>query len=206
MSEMKINFLKRIIINIFGIKVSYLRSYFEGKTIAIIGNAESILNFNFGSEIDQHDIVIRINNCDIKDPKSQGWKIDIWASSYPLSERIIEDILKVNIILWMSPKLEKMPRYSLKLLKKTFLYPYKDWKKLYKKIKARPTTGMMLVDFVTNRLNPLRISLYGFDFFKTKNINEEEIRKGTPHDFKREELIIRKIANDNEKVKIRGYI
>ena len=40
--------------------MSYLK-FIEGKTVAIVGPAQYMMGKNLGEEIDNHDIVVRIN-------------------------------------------------------------------------------------------------------------------------------------------------
>ena len=51
-------------------------------SVIIIGNSPSILLHEYGSLIDSHDVVIRINNCPTTGlEKFVGKKIDIWATT-----------------------------------------------------------------------------------------------------------------------------
>lgn len=62
--------------------------WFDGKRVAVVGNASSLFNYNFGEEIDKHQVVVRINRSSSicfpeKDAKeSQGVKTDVWAFSF----------------------------------------------------------------------------------------------------------------------------
>jgi hypothetical protein len=57
----------------------------QNKSVALIGNALSLYDYQFGEEIDNHDVVIRLNipgNIIYKNEKeliSTGKKIDIWC-------------------------------------------------------------------------------------------------------------------------------
>jgi hypothetical protein len=60
------------------------QNFVRGKSVAVVGNADSLFQSNYGDFIDSHDIVIRFNkpaifykNIDYK--KSHGEKIDAWA-------------------------------------------------------------------------------------------------------------------------------
>jgi hypothetical protein len=67
-----------------------MNHWIDRKTVAIIGNAESLFEMFLGGEIDAHDVVIRINRsasiCYKKDypeiEKTHGVKTDIWAFSF----------------------------------------------------------------------------------------------------------------------------
>jgi hypothetical protein len=54
------------------------------KSIAVVGNSDSLFSQEFGSEIDSHDLVIRFNKpanfyCDFNVNKTHGLKTDVWA-------------------------------------------------------------------------------------------------------------------------------
>jgi hypothetical protein len=38
-----------------------MKEWFEGKTVALIGNAMSLFEKTYGEEIDSHDVVVRLN-------------------------------------------------------------------------------------------------------------------------------------------------
>jgi hypothetical protein len=68
--------------------VSYKEINFEAivhdKSIAVVGNSNSLFSQEFGSEIDSHDFVIRFNKpatfyCDFDVSVTHGLKTDVWA-------------------------------------------------------------------------------------------------------------------------------
>jgi len=61
-----------------------LESIFKGKKVALVGNAESLLSQDKGSDIDSHDIVCRINlGPNLCGTKSHGNKTDVLFFSMP---------------------------------------------------------------------------------------------------------------------------
>ena len=59
-----------------------LKRFVEGKTIAVVGNGPGELGKGLGSEIDQHDIVIRINNHNLDGFENDyGRRTDVWAKA-----------------------------------------------------------------------------------------------------------------------------
>jgi hypothetical protein len=41
--------------------ITMSQKWFEGKTVAVVGNAQSLFNQKFGAQIDSHEVVVRIN-------------------------------------------------------------------------------------------------------------------------------------------------
>jgi hypothetical protein len=64
--------------------------WFNGKKVAIVGNATSLFEQSYGKDIDSHDVVVRINRaapiCFLKNKremkKTQGLRTDVWAFSF----------------------------------------------------------------------------------------------------------------------------
>ena len=57
--------------------------FVSGKSVAVVGNSQSLFNKNYGSLIDRHDVVIRFNKpanlyCD-EYLDTHGEKMDVWA-------------------------------------------------------------------------------------------------------------------------------
>jgi hypothetical protein len=62
--------------------------WFDRKRVAVVGNASSLFNSVFGKEIDNHEVVVRINRSSTicfpenDNEKSQGTRTDVWAFSF----------------------------------------------------------------------------------------------------------------------------
>lgn len=86
----------------------------EGKSIAVVGNAQSLFNKKYGKEIDAHDLVIRFNKfaplySDYDVTATHGNRVDIWAFwtvgafinkclSEPNTERLSDAFYNDNIV------------------------------------------------------------------------------------------------------------
>ncbi|QKF67965.1 glycosyltransferase, family 29 [Arcobacter venerupis] len=173
------------------LKEDKFKEFFNNKSIAIIGNAQSLFDQELGIEIDSHDIVIRMNSGMIKEPKSQGNKTTIWASSFPLKESEVNEKFNPKYVFWITPKLSVKPIYSIYLHKKMFMLPFSIWEELYQELnQIRPTTGLSIIYFILEHCNAQKVDLYGFDFFETKSFYLEKIRTDTPHDFLKEKNFV----------------
>jgi len=144
---------------------SKLKGFVTSKSILIVGNAQSALNKS--REIDTNfDIIVRIN---LGYPENKeefiGYRTDIWATSYEIDLETVNKKIAPKFILWMTPK--NQDKMSAFYKKNAILYPNDMWLRLKYLLKARPSTGCMVIDML-HHLNP-NITLLGFDFWKTKS-------------------------------------
>jgi len=70
--------------SVYSYKKTSFESLVEEKTVAVVGNSNSLFDCSFGDEIDLHDIVIRFNKpanlyYDRNISNTHGNKIDVWA-------------------------------------------------------------------------------------------------------------------------------
>ena len=188
-------------------------------SILIIGNGESILNYNLGIEIDKYAIIGRINNYKLKGFKEKiGSKTDIWingANSKLERKNIYPDKILVFI---PSEILTKKQKYldgyvsnRLKLDENKFkVISLNTIKNFEEKIKHhRLTTGLYSILWAIENYN--EVIIHGFDFFInskshyynskiTSIINEYFLKKGSKHDNTKEKNFVEKMI-ENKKIK-----
>jgi len=165
------------------------------KKVAIIGNAESIFHEKRGSIIDMHDIVIRINKGGVNDVAYQGTRTDYICLSLLLEIDELKQFHKTGKVIWMTPKRAKLSNDFLAHVTPMF-YPRKMWWKLFYQLgKHRPSTGLMAIDLV-NACTPKNISLFGFDFKKTKTFYDPVNYLG-PHNWNAEKEWVEKHSSAN---------
>ncbi len=159
-------------------------------SVAIVGNAASILSKRHGRLIDDTDVVVRMNRGVPKLSVSQGTRTDILTFS---TSRVVEDIYHkfgARHLIWMSPKLrEKSARFNWGDMS---FYPLDRWKRLHQRLNARPSIGVMTVDLISY-LRPRQVSIFGFDFKRTLTIYSEKQHLG-PHNFCNEEIFVKDTA------------
>ncbi|QLA18218.1 hypothetical protein [Desulfolutivibrio sulfoxidireducens] len=168
-----------------GRPLSDLGSMIADKDIALVGNASSL--FNEPRPIDSHEIVVRINKGHEATKKSSiaGNRTDILMISNFCEEEVLT--ASKNIV-WMTPKYRD--KLSCSQVKNIYFYPVAWWKDLFDILKSRPSTGCMAVDLVLHLINNGRITLYGFDFWRTQTWYTKINRPG-PHSPLAEENYIR---------------
>ena len=168
----------------------------HGRKIAIVGNAASLLAQDNGAAIDKNDVVIRINKGFIVNEKAQGRKTTVYATSIFMPEETLrEKFGKPAAVVWLTPKISNMAEYSAEIENCLCIYPLRDWLKLRRRIKKRPTSGIMLIDYICRYCSFAELNLFGFDFFATNSLNNdvslESLKAGTPHDFDQEKEFVR---------------
>lgn len=159
--------------------------WFESKSIAIIGNASYLFDSNYGKQIDNFDVVVRINKGYLNlSNKHQGSKTDVLAyNNYAMIDRHL-DLVKNYKLIHMSEKFREK-----KMIDNIFFYPLKCLQELKKKLNFdRPSTGLMIIDYILG-CNPKSIDLFGFDFKKTPTYYEKS-REIEPHNFELEKKYV----------------
>lgn len=179
-----------------------MEKMFKGKTVALIGNAESIFESYYGELIDKHDFVIRLNMGKVIDSKSQGTRTDVIG--YSVKGISLEELNKYfqtdsSFFIWCLPKVELLDEKFVNY--QVILYPIRRWLVARFKIGSKLTTGFMAFDLLNNLLNKgvvTKLSVFGFDFFRTDNFIDPGSHLKHKHDFLREEFIMKKEIEGNE--------
>lgn len=152
--------------------------YINGKSVAIVGNAKSIFDSRYGSEIDSHDVVIRFNKGFTYYPDSQGHRTDIIILSCLLRDDEREGYHARYII--NRSKSYRNPAH--------FTISTEDRMKLKEIIGSQPSSGFMAIDLcLFSRAG--KIDLYGFDFEKTITFYNDPNYQ-TQHNYSKEEEIV----------------
>lgn len=162
--------------------------WFENKTIAIVGNALHLFEKSLGKEIDNHNVVVRINKGYLNlNKKCQGIKTDVLSyNNYAMIDRHL-DLVKDMKLIHMSEKFR-----TKKMIEGIFFYPLNYLIDLKKKLSHdRPSTGLMIIDYIIS-CNPKSINLYGFDWKETPTYYETN-REVEPHNYKLEKDYVSKL-------------
>lgn len=156
-----------------------VKDFINGKSVAIVGNAQSIFNEKYGKEIDKHDIVIRFTHGYITKPEAQGSKTDILISAENLEKkRIIE----------YNPKFI-INRRQLIDNGTEYYFTNKDKNRVRLGLGNPPSSGILAVD-LCDKACAKKIDLYGFDWERTKTFYNPDWYK-TEHNYSSEEMKIR---------------
>jgi hypothetical protein len=168
-------------------------SFLHNKKIAVIGNASSLFDHKYGTAIDTHDYIVRLNFGCIKQPECQGSRTDIVGFSVPLTNKWVQAHYGTPRLIWMSPKNRDDRDFFSAFDNTVYFYPIKLWEKLTVALdKNRPSTGIMMLDLIS-RFKPAQINLFGFDFKKTKTYYLKEDHAG-PHNWALEQTYTEKLV------------
>lgn len=159
-------------------QVSRIGRQLRKKSVAIVGNAKSLFDKQYGAEIDNHDFVIRFNKGFIVDEKSQGKKTDILMLALNLPREDIDSYRARYVI-------NRSKHYSNNTM---FTMPQEERMELAQRIGKQPSSGLMAIDFVLT-FKASKIDVYGFDFEATPTFyNPKDYQ--TQHDYAKEKEII----------------
>jgi len=165
-----------------------MKEWFFQKKVALVGNAESLFSKSYGIEIDDHEVVVRLNKAamlhsrfDVE--KSHGKKTDIWmfwrTAEYNKHFHTIDKNIK-------KMHMGHQDRNRLNMTEVDFVYPNSLYDPL-KKVAGKhnnPTTGLMAIDYILH-CEPKLLSIYGFDWKETPTFTDPDRKKDKlcPHDF-----------------------
>jgi hypothetical protein len=185
----------------YSVEISRLKndfSYLQRCSVALVGNAQSIFGTEHGAAIDNHDVVVRMNAGWVVDARCQGSRTDILCLSMGLDRTAVQDKFGNPQVIWMTPK-RRMMHASLRKFG-VYYYPKRCWRILKNDLSgSRPSTGAMAVDLFCRQLSVVNITLYGFDFKKTKTFYLEQDHVG-PHRYDLEEQFVTAVVSSHGRV------
>lgn len=141
-----------------------IKSVFDGKDIALIGNAESLLSKRYGTMIDSHELVVRMNRVPTEPSEraSLGWRTDMYVYASPTF-----NVRKNGV---------SVHDFDISG------YHHTD----------RPSSGMRIIYHIVKFTNYKSLTLYGFDFMDSASLTTPtRLRTDNPHDFTVEEALIK---------------
>jgi hypothetical protein len=140
------------------------KDFIKDKKIALVANSSDLLNHQNGSDIDNHDIVIRFNSFKL-DSEHTGEKTTIHASIYLQDVNLdyfvpIRIIVCNNVTKWIN-KLKTINKYN-----QTFILKYNHPSILNIDYGKSLTTGLNTLITLVKLGGYAKIDLYGFTFYK----------------------------------------
>lgn len=161
-----------------------MKEWFEGKTVAVVGNAQSLIQQNFGPEIDQAEVVVRINRGGyrfIEFQKQMGTKLDVWCMQN----------IRQNKAHFERPHTQKVPKMQMDTIDVSpefidladAIFSQEDRTTLDSNLTKKSSTGLRVLYYIS-KCNPKKVFTYGFDWKKTYSWHER--RKCVAHLFNEE--------------------
>lgn len=178
-----------------------LFEYLRGKTISLVGNAQSLLEHEYGEMIDSSDVVMRINRGYPLHYKSQGLKTNVvWMNNRFVGDKVLCDYLKTSKVFYYVLQGGRNKSEIESCLIKGDLYNWKDVWELHKPtMRKMPSQGFVIIYLLYKEIE-CKLNLFGFDFQKTKTqMPRSDLyvhRTESPHDFETEEFLIRKMSSE----------
>lgn len=173
-----------------------MKDWFEGKTVAVVGNAASLIEKNYGNEIDQAQVVVRINRGGYRFPefkRRMGTKLHVWCMQNIRRNRsFFEKPHTKNVFKMRMDTIEVSPLFSEMA---NLIFSEEDRKRLDSNLPKKSSTGLRVLYYIRKQ-NPEKVFVYGFDWKKTYSWHER--RKCVAHDFEAEKrYCIENIFNSN---------
>lgn len=160
--------------------INTLHTELAGKSVAIVGNARSLSEQAYGTEIDACDIILRMHAAPLPTPESHGTRTTWLALGMPIAQGTVDARAPIRL-LWMAKKRKRL-RARIAQHIGFYLHPKKDWDRMATALLAPPTTGIMLID-LASRSSASEIHLFGFDFFTSLSLSGRRTAAQVPHDF-----------------------
>lgn len=162
-------------------EIREVKRFIKGKTVAIVGNAQSIFDQHNGKAIDAHEIVIRFNRGFVTAPEAQGKRTDVLMLACELN---IDE--KASYKSYYSVNRSKNTRCGDLTIGNTMRSRLRAW------VGKQPSSGFMAID-LCREAEAKSIDLYGFDFEHTPTFYNP-VGYVTPHNYSAEEKIVRELA------------
>lgn len=168
-----------------------LREMSEGRSVAVVGNAESLLSQAHGERIDGCDVVVRMNRGFVVQPMAQGTRTDVLFVSGKSSLEEIRKHCSPSLIVYPSP-LRMFINPNLVASPELACMPFPLWRALVDELGTRPSTGIMALHAFRALVPTARVHLFGFDWKLTPTFYTGIVETKINHDWERERGVVRR--------------
>lgn len=136
-------------------------------SVAVVGNSPSLLNRSDGSQIDQHDIVVRFNAASLAERYHQhtGTRTDLWVVSPGLAGTQRTMPTKAMALSGINP-LAGQSRFWRSIAKRGIpqlaQFDQRFWYQLVKQLQAPPSAGLLTLRGLASQHKHLEVNAFGF--------------------------------------------
>lgn len=176
-----------------------IQEFMKNKNICVLGNARSILKKE--KDINKYDIICRMNRGYPKGKEKYiGSRTDILFLSTKIPGKQIIKEFNPKFVVWMTDK-NKTKLITEWVFDNAIQNPLEELFELRKLLPKRPSTGCMSIYFLLKQIAFKKLTILGFDFFRTGTwYNELSVAKW--HCFEAEEKLILGLKKDKPNVEL----
>jgi hypothetical protein len=174
-------------------KLEALRPLVEGRKVALVGNAQSLFEGESGAEIEGSAIVARLNFGVVRSEAHQGRRTDILFFATKMKRATAMRLFGCRTFVWGSPRRLFIDLRFLLHPNELAFVPLDDADRLAVRLGARPSTGLVALHLLLNRLGAGEVRLYGFDWKQTPTFYEDSILRNV-HDWEAEAALVHEWA------------
>lgn len=159
-----------------------LANLVQGKTVAVVGNAQCLLETSAGSDIDRHDAIIRFNRGFVVAPSGQGTRTEVQCLAWKVPAADLDRHCPGALIVYASPIRSYLNVELRRGAKDCICIPLSDWRQLVGALgNWRPSAGLVILDYLLHRTEAARVSIFGFDWKRTKTFYHQSKVQGEWH-------------------------
>jgi len=160
--------------------------YHKDKTVVIVGPSACLLRDEYGSFIDSHNIVVRVN-LGVPDPalkKHVGSRTDVWSSTYG-NKKSKDYMNRYNATYIFCPYHSPLGHASIRNAKNFVQAPKKAYEQCKKDSHTTlPTGGLLTYNYYARYIPCKGIDVIGFDFYKSSYFYSVDVPPLTQDYFK----------------------
>jgi hypothetical protein len=168
---------------------------FEGKAVALVGNAQSLFGAGLGAEIESCDVVARVNFGVVRSPADQGARTDALFLATGMGHSVASRLFGCDRFIWVSSKRSTIALGFLLRPQSIAFAPFQDIKQLADRLQARPSAGVVALHLLLDRFGAEEVRLYGFDWKDTRTFYEDRVQRNV-HAWEHERELVESLAGE----------
>lgn len=175
-----------------------LRVQIDGKSVALVGNAQALLSAGAGAAIDGHEFIMRFNAGYVSRPQHQGSRTDLVGVSSSMRPEHVAEGHHGAPVFFLSVNRDRMRSGYLRSIEALTIMPIGRFRALKDALGAKPSSGILALS-VMRGFAPRSITLFGFDWKKTPTFYNTRIGV---HDWAAEAALIQRWQAEDARLTI----